>query len=365
MSTPTPTLAPARWPGLLERYRAFLPSLADGEAVLSLNEGNTPLVEAPRIAAQLGPGLRLFLKLEGANPTGSFKDRGMVMAMTKAKNEGAQAVVCASTGNTSASMAAYAARAGLRAYMLVPEGKVALGKLAQGLIHGAEVVTVQGSFDHALDLVRELGANYPLAIVNSINPYRLEGQQTAAFEVVDQLGHTPTVLALPVGNAGNVSAYAKGFRAYQAAGLGQGLPTFLGVQAAGAAPLVHGAPVDHPETLATAIRIGKPASWDLAVEAVGASGGRFVAAEDPAILAAQRTLAREEGVFAEPASCAPIAGLLAEAAAGRLPREGTIVAVLTGHGLKDPATAIAQAGEAEAPPVPAQLKAVAARLGLA
>lgn len=354
---------PPHWPGLLTHYRHLLDGLGPDEPVLSLHEGNTPLVFAPRLSEALGGGLRLHLKLEGANPSGSFKDRGMVMAMTKAKNQGAEAVVCASTGNTSASMAAYAARAGLRSYMLVPEGKVALGKLAQGLIHGAQVITVRGSFDQALDLVRALGERYPLAIVNSINPHRLEGQQCAAFELVDQLGQRPDVVALPVGNAGNVSAYAKGFRRYEAAGLSRGLPIFVGVQAAGAAPLVSGQVVPHPETVATAIRIGNPASWDLAVEAVQSSAGHFRAVSDEEILAAQRRLAQEEGIFAEPASCAPIAGLLAAAREGMLPRKGQVVAILTGHGLKDPTTAIAQCSTAEAPSLPAELKAVAGAMG--
>jgi len=321
---------------LIERYRDRLP-LEDGDPVVSLNEGSTPLIEAPRLSERLGT--RAYLKFEGANPTGSFKDRGMTVAVSRAKGRGAEAVICASTGNTAASAAAYAARAGLRGAVIVPEGKIAIGKLAQALMHGARVVALQGNFDDALQIVRELADKHPIELVNSINPFRIEGQKTAAFEVIEELGEAPGALAIPVGNAGNVTAYWQGF---QEAGVA---PALYGFQADGAAPLVHGSPVAKPETVASAIRIGNPARWEEAMAAFTASRGRVAAVSDEQILDAYRWLAATEGVFCEPASAASVAGLLAHgmpAAESSEPPE-SVVCVLTGHGLKDPDTALAKA----------------------
>jgi threonine synthase len=321
---------------LIERYRDRLP-LEDGDPVVSLNEGSTPLIEAARLSERLG--VRVYLKFEGANPTGSFKDRGMTVAVSRAKGRGAEAVICASTGNTAASAAAYAARAGLRGAVIVPEGKIAIGKLAQALMHGARVVALQGNFDEALQIVRELADRHPIELVNSINPFRIEGQKTAAFEVIEELGEAPGALAIPVGNAGNVTAYWQGFQEAGAA------PLLYGFQADGAAPLVHGSPVAKPETVASAIRIGNPARWEEAMAAFTASRGRVAAVSDEQILDAYRWLAATEGVFCEPASAASVAGLLAHGmpvADGAAPPE-SIVCVLTGHGLKDPDTALAKA----------------------
>ena len=350
-----------RWPGLIERYRSFLP-VSDSTPVVTLNEGNTPLVASERIAKRLGQGVELYFKLEGLNPTGSFKDRGMTMAVSKAKESGAAAVICASTGNTSASMAAYGARAGMRAFMLVPHGYVALGKLAQGLQHGAEVIAVEGNFDAALAIVRALSERYPVTLVNSVNPYRLDGQKTAAFEIVDQLGRSPDVLAIPVGNAGNISAYWKGFREYRAHGRMKTSPAMWGFQAEGAAPIVYDRVFPTPETVATAIRIGNPASWSLAVEAVRDSNGLIAAVTDDEILEAYDALAREEGVFCEPASAASVAGLLKRAKQQPLPSGAVVVCVLTGNGLKDPDTAIKRVNRALSP-VPADEAAIAKLLG--
>ncbi len=321
---------------LIERYRDRLPLKPD-DPVISLNEGSTPLIEASRLSERLG--VRAYLKFEGANPTGSFKDRGMTVAVSRAKGRGAEAIICASTGNTAASAAAYAARAGLRGAVIVPEGKIAIGKLAQALMHGARVIALQGNFDEALGIVRELAERHPIELVNSINPYRIEGQKTAAFEVVEELGEAPGALAIPVGNAGNVTAYWQGF---QEAGTA---PVLYGFQADGAAPLVHGAPVANPETVASAIRIGNPARWEEAMAAFTASRGRVAAVSDEQILDAYRWLAASEGVFCEPASAASVAGLLAH---GMPAMEGTpppesVVCVLTGHGLKDPDTALSKA----------------------
>jgi threonine synthase len=341
---------PAVHPGVLARFGARLP-LTDRTPRLTLGEGDTPLVRSERLERELGLGA-LYFKLEGCNPTGSFKDRGMVVAVAKAAEEGRRAVLCASTGNTSASAAAYAARAGLEAVVLVPAGYVALGKLAQALAYGAKVVAVRGNFDDALRLVRELAGRQPLAVVNSINPYRLEGQKTAAFEVVEALGRAPDLLALPVGNAGNITAYWRGFCEERAAGRIAAAPRLLGFQAAGAAPIVLGRPVARPETVATAIRIGNPASWSGALRARDESGGLIAAVEDEEILDAWRRLAASEGLFVELSSAAGLAGLLKLRRAGTLDLVGrTAVCVLTGHGLKDPQTAIAQASgvlEAEA-----------------
>lgn len=324
------------WPGVIAAYRDFMPLPDDAQPVTIL-EGNTPLIPAPRLSAALG--LDVHLKYEGLNPTGSFKDRGMTMAMTMAVSEGARAVICASTGNTAASAAAFAARAGLTCWVVIPEGKVALGKLSQSLIHGARVLMIEGNFDQALDLVREITRRHPVALVNSVNPHRIEGQKSAAFEICDTLGRAPDCLVLPVGNAGNITAYWKGFREYRTAGRIDALPRMLGFQAAGAAPLVSGAPVAHPQTIATAIRIGNPASWQGAVEAARDSGGAIDAVEDSEILDAYRFLAREEGVFCEPASAAPVADLFKMARLKTLPLGKMAVCVLTGHGLKDPDTA--------------------------
>jgi threonine synthase len=319
--------------------------------VVTLNEGSTPLIEAPRLAERIGA--RAYLKFEGANPTGSFKDRGMTVAVSRAKGRGAEAVICASTGNTAASAAAYAARAGLRGAVIVPEGKIAIGKLAQALMHGARVVALQGNFDDALTIVRELARKHPIELVNSVNPHRIEGQKTAAFEVVEELGEVPGALAIPVGNAGNVTAYWRGFEELASSGdpeLGKlevaGLrPVLYGFQAEGAAPLVGGAPVEKPETVASAIRIGNPARWEEAMAAFTASRGRVAAVSDAQILDAYRWLADSEGVFCEPASAASVAGLLAHGlpvVEGATPPD-SVVCVLTGHGLKDPDTALGKA----------------------
>jgi len=321
---------------LIERYRQHLP-LEDGDPVVSLNEGSTPLIEAERLSERIG--VRAYLKFEGANPTGSFKDRGMTVAVSRAKGRGAEAVICASTGNTAASAAAYAARAGMRGAVIVPEGKIAIGKLAQALMHGARVVALQGNFDEALQIVRALADKHPIELVNSVNPFRIEGQKTAAFEVVEELGEAPGALAIPVGNAGNVTAYWRGFEALGAA------PIVYGFQAEGAAPLVGGAPVADPETVASAIRIGNPARWEEAMAAFTGSRGRVAAVSDEQILDAYRWLAATEGVFCEPASAASVAGLLAHGlpvAEGYAPPE-SVVCVLTGHGLKDPDTALSKA----------------------
>ena len=325
----------AGWRGVVEEYRDLLP-VGPGTPVVTLLEGGTPLVPAPRLSARVGG--RVWLKVEGANPTGSFKDRGMTMAISKAVEEGAKAVVCASTGNTSASAAAYAARAGLTCAVLIPEGHIALGKLAQALVHGARVLQVRGNFDQALAIVRELPGRAPVTVVNSVNPHRIEGQKTGAFEIVDVLGDAPDVHCIPVGNAGNITAYWKGYLEYRAAGRSTRLPRMLGFQAAGAAPIVLGHPVDQPETVATAIRIGNPASWYSATAAASESGGSIDAVTDDEILAAYRFLAEQESVFCEAASAASVAGLLK---AG-LPAGASAVCVLTGHGLKDPDLAISQ-----------------------
>ena len=360
MNPPPPCeMRASGWPGLIEAYREHLP-VTDTTPVVTLLEGNTPLVPAPRLSEELG--LDVHLKIEGANPTGSFKDRGMTMAITKALEADAQVVVCASTGNTSASAAAYAARAGLTCGVVIPEGKIALGKLAQALIHGAKVVQIHGNFDQALDVVRELGRVDGVTVVNSINPFRIEGQKTAAFEIIEVLGDAPDVHCIPVGNAGNITAYWKGYREYEDLGRAKRSPRMLGWQAQGAAPLVLGAPVLHPETIATAIRIGNPASWDAAIEARDESGGAIDMVSDREILAAYRLLAETEGVFVEPASASSVAGLIRASELGMVEPGERVVCTVTGHGLKDPQTAIGQVALAD--PVAAELAAVATELGL-
>jgi len=343
------------WRGLIEEYRDRLP-VTGSTPVVTLLEGATPLLHAPRLSERVGA--EVHLKVEGANPTGSFKDRGMTLAMSKALEEGAQAVVCGSTGNTSASAAAYAARAGMRCAVLIPEGYIALGKLAQALIHGATVLQIRGNFDVALDIVRAMAATAPVTVVNSINPYRIEGQKTAAFEVVDVLGDAPDLHCMPVGNAGNITAYWRGYREEHDRGRISRLPRMLGFQARGAAPIVLGHPVERPETIATAIRIGRPASWHGATAAASESGGAITAVSDEEILAAYRFLAEEESVFCEPASAASVAGLLATGA----PPGARVVCVLTGHGLKDPDIAIGQIAVPRV--VDAELGAVRAALGV-
>ncbi|AKS33116.1 threonine synthase [Mycolicibacterium goodii] len=348
------------WPGLIEAYRDRLPIGADWTTV-TLLEGGTPLIHAKRISELTG--CTVHLKVEGLNPTGSFKDRGMTVAVTESLARGQQAVLCASTGNTSASAAAYAARAGITCAVLIPQGKIAMGKLAQAVMHGAKIIQIDGNFDDCLELARKLTADFPtIALVNSVNPYRIEGQKTAAFEIVDALGTAPDVHALPVGNAGNITAYWKGYTEYHRDGVSDRLPRMLGTQAAGAAPLVTGAPVKDPETIATAIRIGSPASWNSAVEAQQQSDGRFLAATDEEILAAYHLVARTEGVFVEPASAASIAGLLKSVEDGWVKRGSTVVCTVTGNGLKDPDTALK--GMPGVTPVPVDPSAVVAELGL-
>jgi len=332
--------------GIIEKYRRFLP-VSDTTEIVTLHEGDTPLIPLRNLPRAAGIRANVFIKYEGLNPTGSFKDRGMTMAVTKAKEEGSTAIMCASTGNTSASAAAYAARAGMSAIVLIPDGNIALGKLSQALMHGAQVIAVQGNFDDALRLVRSLTEKYPITLVNSVNPYRIEGQKTAAFEIVDALGEAPDYLFIPVGNAGNITAYWKGFKEYRAEGMCAKLPKMMGYQAAGAAPIVRGEPVPNPETLATAIRIGNPASWKGAVAARDESGGLIDAVTDDEIIEAYRLLSGSEGIFCEPASAASVAGLLKASREGRLSPDSTAVCVLTGHGLKDPDRAVAVGGKVE------------------
>ncbi len=327
------------WQGLIHQYREFLP-VSEATPVVTLNEGNTPLILADRLRQRLGLTCEVYLKYEGANPTGSFKDRGMTLAMSKAVERGARAVICASTGNTSASAAAYAARAGLQAFVLIPEGKIALGKLSQAMIHGARVLQIRGNFDDALKIVRQISEAHPIVLVNSLNPDRLEGQKTAAFEVCDQLGDAPTCLFIPVGNAGNITAYWRGFREYRRAGKVSRLPRMIGWQAEGAAPIVRGHVVERPETVASAIRIGNPASWQGALEAVRGSQGAIDMLSDEEILDAYGLLSQLEGVFCEAASAASVAGLVKWAKTQSISPSERVVCVLTGHGLKDPDTAV-------------------------
>jgi threonine synthase len=359
--TPASPLAARRpWPGVIEAYPDRI-RVGPGCRVVTLQEGGTPLVPAPALSRRTG--CEVFLKVEGANPTGSFKDRGMTVAVTQALARGAEAVLCASTGNTAASAAAYAARAGIPSAVLVPRGKIALGKLAQATAYGARILAVDGNFDDCLELARKTAIDYPAtALVNSVNPVRLQGQKSAAFEVCDVLGGAPDVHCLPVGNAGNITAYWMGYTEYYTDGLVPSRPRMFGFQAAGAAPLVHGAPVLEPETLATAIRVGNPASWDGAMRAREESGGLFEAVTDEQILTAYRLLARQEGVFVEPSSATAVAGMLLVAGDGRLPRGSLVVCTVTGHGLKDPTTALRGIPEPE--PTPVAPAAVAAALDL-
>jgi len=348
-----------QWRGVIEEYRDRLP-LSDATPVVSLREGGTPLVYACTLSESLG--CEVWLKFEGANPTGSFKDRGMTMAISKAAEDGARAVICASTGNTSASASAYAVKAGMISAVLVPQGKIAMGKLAQAIVHGATLLQVDGNFDDCLTVARELSDSYPVALVNSVNPVRIEGQKTASFEIIDQLGFAPDIHALPVGNAGNITAYWRGYNEYKDDGLSDSRPRMWGFQAAGAAPLVSGAPVSTPETIATAIRIGNPASWDAAIAARDESAGLIDSVTDEEILSAYRLLASTEGLFCEPSSAAGVAGLLKMKSQGDLDSGQTIVATLTGNGLKDPQWALDSAPEPVV--VPVDVRAAAQALGL-
>jgi threonine synthase len=349
------------WRGVIEEYRDFLP-ITDKTPIVTLFEGNTPLVPAPRLAEATDARMQIYLKCEGFNPTGSFKDRGMTVAISKALETGSCAVICASTGNTSAAAAAFAARAGIRAFVMVPKGSVALGKLSQAAIHGAKVLMVDGNFDQALTIVRQIAERYPVTLVNSVNPFRLEGQKTGAFEVCDQLGRAPDYHLIPVGNAGNITAYWRGYREYHRAGRVKELPRMVGFQAAGAAPIYENRIIEEPRTIATAIRIGNPASWGPALEAMKDSRGWIDIVTDEEIVRAYRLLAREEGIFMEPASAATVAGLIKLVKAGRFEPGSTLVLTLTGHGLKDPDTALESASRPTV--VPPRVDAVLAQLGL-
>ncbi|GAA1483361.1 threonine synthase [Brachybacterium fresconis] len=349
-----------QWRGVLAEYREHLP-FAETDTLLSLGEGGTPLVPAPALSRRVGA--EVHVKVEGQNPTGSFKDRGMVSAMSRAVSDGATAVVCASTGNTSASAAAYATAAGITCAVLLPQGRIAAGKLAQAVVHGAQLIQVEGNFDDCLEIARKLDAEHPVELVNSVNPYRLEGQKTAAFEVSDALGRAPDIHVLPVGNAGNISAYWMGYREYHEAGIIDSLPAMWGFQASGAAPFVAGHPISDPETVATAIRIGAPASWSLAVEARDGSGGLIDAVTDQQILDAQRLLAAEVGIFVEPASAAGVAGLLQQSERGEVPAGATIAITVTGNGLKDIDTALSQRDLAPTV-IPVDIAAAAEAIGL-
>jgi threonine synthase len=340
MSPASPSPA---WPGIIRRYAPYLP-VTDATPVITLHEGNTPLIPVPRFVEAIGGRFELFLKYEAMNPTCSFKDRGMTLAVSKAAEKQVRIVVCASTGNTSAAAAAYAARAGMKCVVLLPEGKIAAGKMAQALLYGATTLSVRGNFDDALRIVRELGQGGVIEVVNSVNPVRIEGQKTAAFEICDVLGDAPGYHFLPVGNAGNITAYWKGFREYHAAGRIQSLPRMMGWQADGANPFVRGHPIRDPETVATAIRIGNPASWQGAIDASVQSQGAIRSVPDAEILHAYQLLARTEGIMVEPACAAPLAGLIRCVQAGEIPRDARITATMTGHGLKDPETAVRQAG---------------------
>ena len=348
-----------QWRGVIDEYRSWLP-VTDQTPVITLREGGTPLVYACVLSEMLGN--EIWLKVEGANPTGSFKDRGMTMAISKAAEDGAKAVICASTGNTSASAAAYATKAGMKPVVLVPQGKIAMGKLAQAIAHGATLLQVKGNFDDCLTLAKQLSDNYPVALVNSVNPYRIEGQKTGAFEVVDLLGSAPDIHVLPVGNAGNITAYWKGYQEYRKAGLSKSLPMMWGFQAAGAAPIVKNKIVKNPETIATAIRIGNPASWDQAVAAQVGSKGLIDSVTDKEILSAYHLVAAKEGIFVEPSSAAGIAGLIKKKAQKKLPKGKTIVVTVTGNGLKDVQWTLNNAGKPII--IPVDMKRAAKVIGL-
>lgn len=348
------------WQGVIHKYREYLP-VTDKTPIISLKEGNTPLIRANNLSEAIDGGLEILLKYEGMNPTGSFKDRGMTMAISKAVEEGSKAVMCASTGNTSASAAAYSAKAKLNCIVLIPEGSIALGKLSQALVHGAKVVAVKGNFDDALRLVRIITEKYPITLVNSVNPYRIEGQKTGSFEICDVLGRAPDYHAIPVGNAGNITAYWKGYKEYKSSGVINFLPRMIGFQAEGAAPIVRGHIIDDPKTIATAIKIGNPASWKFAEAARDESGGLIDTVTDDEILEAYKMLANLEGVFVEPASAASVAGVIKLNKAGRFRKGDCVVCILTGHGLKDPDRAIAIAEKSI--PVPATEEAVVKLLG--
>jgi len=330
-----------RYTGLIENYRDRLP-VHDDTRIISLGEGNTPLIRLNNIPRELGTDVDIYIKYEGLNPTGSFKDRGMTMAVTKAVEEGSKAIICASTGNTSAAAAAYAARAGITAFVLIPEGKIAMGKLAQAMMHGSVVIQIQGNFDDGMRLVKEVAEEAPVTIVNSINPYRLQGQKTAAFEIMEELGAAPDYHCLPVGNAGNITAHWMGYCEYAEHGIVNNRPTMVGYQAAGAAPFIAGKMIDDPDTVATAIRIGHPQSWDKAWQVQKESGGWFDKCDDAEILAAQKLLAEKEGIFCEPASATSLAGAIRDIKDGKIKAGSRVVCTLTGHGLKDPDTAIKQ-----------------------
>ena len=330
-----------RYTGLIDKYRDRLP-VHDDTRIISLGEGNTPLIRLSNIPKLLGKDVDIYVKYEGLNPTGSFKDRGMTMAVTKAVEEGSKAIICASTGNTSAAAAAYAARAGITAFVLIPEGKIAMGKLAQAMMHGSVVIQIKGNFDAGMELVKQVGKEAPVTIVNSINPFRLQGQKTAAFEILEELGSAPDYHCIPVGNAGNITAHWMGYSEYHQHGIVNDLPKMVGYQAAGSAPFMRGKMVDNPETVATAIRIGHPQSWDKAWVVQKESGGWFDECTDEVILAAQKLLAEKEGVFCEPASATSLAGAMVDIKSGKIPEGSKIVCTLTGHGLKDPDTAIKQ-----------------------
>lgn len=346
-----------RYTGLIDKYRDYLP-VHDDTRLISLGEGQTPLIRLNNIPGIIGKDVDIYVKYEGLNPTGSFKDRGMTMAVTKAVEEGSKAIICASTGNTSAAAAAYAARAGIKAFVLIPEGKIAMGKLAQAMMYGAITLQIRGNFDEGMQLVKEVAEEAPVTIVNSINPFRLQGQKTAAFEILEELGAAPDYHCLPVGNAGNITAHWMGYSEYQKAGVVNGLPKMVGYQAAGAAPFMRGEMVDNPETVATAIRIGHPQSWDKAWNVQKESGGWYDELSDEEILHTQRMLAQSEGVFCEPASAASLGGAIRDVRCGKIPEGSKIVCTLTGNGLKDPDTAIAQCQNAIMETIDANLVSV-------
>ncbi len=355
------TSATTSWPGLIEAYKNWLP-VTDNTPVITLQEGGTPLIPINSIGNRIGKKVKVYAKYDGLNPTGSFKDRGMTMAISKAKEEGCEAVICASTGNTSASAAAYARRAGMRAYVLIPDGYVAQGKLAQALVYGAEVLAIKGNFDRALNIVQEIASKYPVTLVNSVNPYRLQGQKTASFEIIETLGEAPDWLCIPMGNAGNISAYWMGFKEYYKSKKSKKLPQMMGFQASGSAPLVIGKVIDNPQTIATAIRIGNPVNREKALIAKKESNGAFLDVTDKEIIEAYKLLGKEEGIFCEPASAASVAGLLKRK--NEIQNGATIVCVLTGNGLKDPDCAINNNDASFSSGLEPEIQTIAQRMGL-